>query len=107
MKKKIGAALLGAAATALISCPSASADTQDFLNDLYAHGWYSHGGDASLVRGGYIVCQMMAQGYNGVYAAESVYRNTGADVTADDAAEFVIFAVEDLCPQYDHRGTAA
>ena len=103
MKLLVG--LAAVATAALILAPSAQADAQDFLDDLYDNGWYSHGGDTRLLTNGYRVCSMLNR-TTGDVVAEYVYENTGANVTRTDAMEFVIFAVEDLCPQHDHRTSA-
>jgi hypothetical protein len=99
-----------AAATAVgllvAHAPSAHAEQYgdvSFLNDLYAHGWYSRGGDSSLLANGYRVCRMLNTA-TGDVVAQSVYRNTPVSVTRADAMEFVILAVKDLCPWHDHRG---
>lgn len=84
--------------------PAARADSGDFLNRIQQLGWYDDRGDTYLLDNGFLVCRLMDRGYNGVQVAESIYVNTGVDVSADDAAEFVIIAVEELCPRHDHRG---
>jgi hypothetical protein len=93
---------LGAVVAALGAAPAAHADAQNFLDDLYNHGWYSHGGDAGLVANGYQVCRMLNT-MNGTTVADLVYQNTGSSVSRTDAAEFVILAVQDLCPYQDRR----
>ena len=93
---------LGGLCAALLSSPPAHADSQEFLNDLYDHGWSSRGGDVGLVDNGYRVCQMLNTA-TGDVVARYVYENTGTSVSRQDAMEFVILAVEDLCPQQDHR----
>ena len=101
-------AALGAVIAALvIHAPAARADSGDFLNRIQDLGWYNNSGDAYLLDNGWAVCRALDQGYNGRQIAEFIYANTGASVDADDAAEFVVIAVEELCPQYDNRGAAA
>ena len=99
---KYAVAAVGTTLAALaISAPAAHADTQDFLYDVHAQGWY--GGDAGLAANGFRVCRMLNSA-TGDVVAEYVYANTGSDVSRRDAAEFVILAVADLCPQHDHSG---
>lgn len=86
-----------------VFAPTAHADNQSFLTDLYAHGWYAHRGDAGLLSNGYQVCSMLNT-TTGDHVAEYVYRNTDQSVTVADALEFVVLAVQDLCPWHDHRG---
>lgn len=84
----------------------ATADSGDFLNRIQNLGWYDDRGDTYLLDNGYRVCRMMDRGFDGLQVAREVYVNTGTDVTANDAAWFVIIAVEELCPWHDHRGEA-
>jgi len=88
-------------AAVAISAPPAHADTQDFLYDVHAQGWY--GGDAGLAANGFKVCRMLNSA-TGDVVAEYVYENTTSSVSRRDAAEFVILAVAHLCPQHDHSG---
>lgn len=98
-------AALGAVIAALvIHAPAARADSGDFLNRVQDLGWYDDRGDAYLLDNGWAVCRAMTQGYTGLQIATQIYRVTDLSVTADDAAEFVIIAVEELCPQFDRRG---
>lgn len=96
-----------AAAAALIGAAPAQADSSDFLDRVQDLGWYDNRGDAYLLDNGYLVCRLLARGYDGNDVARGIYRNTGLDVTAADAIGFVIIAVEELCPQFDHRRQAA
>lgn len=100
---------LGACAGALLSAPTADADAAGFLTRLQSLGWYDDRGSGHLVANGYLVCQMLGRGLNGVQVARDLYLNTDASVTENDAAQFVIISVEELCPQYDRRnqGVAA
>lgn len=93
---------IGGLCGALLSAPSAHADPQEFIDDLYDYGWYSRGGDAGLVANGYRVCSML-NSTTGDVVARYVYENTGTSVSRQDAMEFVVLAVEDLCPWHDHR----
>lgn len=97
-------AALGAVIAALvIHAPTAEAGSGDFLNRVQDLGWYDERGDAWLLDGGWAVCRALSRGYNGVQVAAEIYANTDLSVAADDAAEFVIIAVEELCPQFDNR----
>ena len=57
-----------------------------------------------LLDQGYAVCRALGTGADGQQVAVVIYRNTGLDVSLEDAAEFVIVAVENLCSEYDQRG---
>ena len=93
------------AAIAFATAPDSHADSSSFLDAIHGLGWYNTvRGDVGLLDQGYAVCRAMGAGANGQQVAVVIYRNTGLDVSLDDAAEFVILAVENLCPQYDHRG---
>lgn len=97
-------AALGAVLAALvIHAPSARADSGDFLNRIQDLGWYDNRGDAYLLDGGWAVCRAISRGYNGSQVAREIYANTDASVDANDAVEFVVIAVEELCPQFDNR----
>lgn len=101
----LSAALGAVMAAAVIHAPEARADSSSFLDAVHELGWYNRvSGDVGLLNQGYAVCNALAQGYNGLEVAEAIYRNTGLDVDRNDAAEFVILSVENLCPQFDHRG---
>ena len=97
---------LAVAAVSLAIAPVAQAAAQDFLADLYANGWYSHSGDANLLSNGYQVCRML-NNMNGTQAARFIYENTDSTVSRQDAIQFVILAVQDLCPWHDHRQAGA
>lgn len=90
-----------AAATA----PDAAADSSSFLDTIHDLGWYNRAyGDVGLLNQGYAVCRALDNGYNGAQVASVIYANTGLDVSREDAAIFVVVAVENLCPQFDQRG---
>ena len=96
------------AASWLTLAPGARADASGFLDQVHGLGFYSKNGDGALLASGYGVCTMISRpGVTGYDAARVIYNNTGYDVTADDAANFVIAAVEQLCPQYDGRGRSS
>ena len=89
-------------AAMIIAAPNAHADSEDFLNDVTAAGWYNDTrGDAGLLSLGRSACRMLANGASGYETADAVYRNTGWTVDGDDAEDFVISAIQNLCPQYD------
>lgn len=93
------------AAIAALTAPPADADSSSFLDAIHELGWYNRvSGDVGLLNQGYSVCRALGGGMNGQQVARIIYRSTGLDVTLDDAATFVIISVEELCPQYDHRG---
>lgn len=92
--------LLGAA---LVHPPSARADSADFLRDMDRMGFYHDLGDAHLLDFGYDVCRAIDAGATGTMVADSIFINTGWDISYQDAANFVISAVENLCPEFDNR----
>lgn len=102
-------ATLGAVlAAAWLTAPPAHADASGFLDQVHGLGFYSNNGDGALLASGYGVCTMISRpGVTGYDAARVIYNNTGYDVDANDAANFVIAAVEQLCPQYDGRNKSA
>lgn len=95
----------GCLAAAALHAPDAHADASSFLADLHSHGWKASTGDDGLLRNGYQVCRML-NSQNGNEVADFLYRNTGVDVSYDDAGEFVLIAVRQLCPWHDHRSGA-
>jgi hypothetical protein len=93
---------------AAFTAPDAAADSSSFLDTVHDLGWYNRAsGDVGLLNQGYAVCRALDAGYNGAQVASVIYENTGLDVSREDAAVFVIVAVENLCPQFDNRGTTA
>lgn len=101
------AALGAVIGAAVIHAPAARADDGSFLQEINDLGWYhTTGGDRQLLANGYAVCRMLGVGNDGYDVADYVYRNTPDYVTYDDAAEFVIVSVTNLCPQYN-RGSVA
>lgn len=92
----------------LIHAPAARADSASFLAVVHSLGWYSSAGDADLLDAGYAACSMLSiPGNDGNDVARAIYRNTGLDVSIADAQLFVIAAVENLCPEFDHRNQGA
>jgi hypothetical protein len=97
----------GIAATVL-SAPDAHADSSDFLDQIHELGFFNAtGGDVALLSQGYGVCRALADGVPGPQVGVYVYTHTDASVGAEDAVNFVVVAVETLCPQFDHRGDTA
>lgn len=97
------AGLAVSVALGAVFAPVAHADDQGFLNDANALGWHASRGNAGLLANGYQVCDML-NSTTGDKVAAYVYRNTDYSVTRADALEFVIIAVNNLCPWHDHRG---
>lgn len=89
--------LLACAATgAVLASPAAAkADSNSFLQDLDAYGFY--GPPAALLAAGYAVCQAFNEGATSLQIAQWVYRNTDLSVSAIDAANFTTAAAENLC----------
>lgn len=93
---------------ALLHAPAAHADSYSFLDEIHDQGWYSReSGDSGLLNQGYAVCRALASGMDGATVAGIIYRSTGVSVSAADAVGFVIVAVENLCPEFDHRNQGA
>jgi hypothetical protein len=92
---------------AIQTAPDSGADSSSFLDVIHDLGWYNRAyGDVGLLNQGYAVCRALDAGYNGAQVAGVIYANTGLDVSREDAAIFVIVAVENLCPQFDQRPQA-
>lgn len=90
---------------AALTAPTAEADSSSFLDQIHALGWYNRvTGDVGLLDQGYAVCRALDSGLDGQQVARIIYRSTDLSVDINDAATFVILAVENLCPQFDHRG---
>lgn len=106
MKKTIIAAALvavgGAAAVAF--APSAQADPGGYLRDLASQGFVITNTNAALASG-YRVCQQLGYTTGDVVAANLFATTTWAETSSlESASRIVITAVDQLCPQYDHRG---
>ena len=77
---------------------TASASTSSFLSAVHGVGWYSNqNGDASLAHNGSLVCQWLDSGRSEWSVTNTVYQNTGYDVSWADAQEFVGIAQSHLC----------
>lgn len=99
----LSVALGGLFGASLLHPPSARADSADFLDEMHQMGFYHDGGDAHLLDSGYAVCRAMSVGATGNMVANAIYVNTGWDISWQDSIDFVVSAVENLCPEYDHR----
>lgn len=90
---------------AMLQSPEANADSSSFLDAVHDLGWYNRvNGDVGLLSQGYSVCRAMDNGANGDTVARIIYRTTDTSVSAQDAMDFVVVSVEELCPYHDHRG---
>ena len=99
MKKIAAATLLGGASVgSLLGAGTASASTSSFLSAVHGVGWYSNqNGDASLAHNGSLVCQWLDSGRSEWSVTNTVYQNTGYDVSWADAQEFMGIAQSHLC----------
>lgn len=97
----MGATIAGAALT--VAGP-AKATPMSYLQALNDHGITVTDTTDALTMG-YVVCTALSQA-NGADVAAALYRNTDI-ATPDMAAMVVVVAVEQLCPQHDHRGYVA
>jgi hypothetical protein len=92
---------------AMQTAADSRADSSSFLDTIHDLGWYNRlHGDVGLLNQGYGVCRALDAGANGAQVASVIYANTGLDVSREDAAIFVVVAVENLCPQFDQRRQA-
>lgn len=94
----------GSLAAAALTPAQAHADAGDLVTWAAANGF--RGTVQVIVTRGSLVCADVALGDTGEQAALDLWLNTGIEALAD-ARAFVVAAVENLCPQYDHRGQAA
>ena len=95
-------------AASVLYAPSAHADSSSFLDQIHALGWYDRvDGDVGLLNRGYGVCRALANGVSGPQVGAWIYTHTDATVGTEQAAEFVIISVDELCPSFDHRGQSA
>ena len=106
LRSALSVALGAGIAASVALAARAAADAQSFLAVMASYGFTHTDGAAGMLRLGYTVCGMLA-GSTGTEVARQVYLSTGLDIDRDDAARIVLTAVEQLCPEYDHRGTPA
>lgn len=98
----VAAAALAGAPVAQAS-PSLSDEEVDFINDLEAVGIVNSGGPESVVRGGWIVCNALSQGYPRNWVAQQIHEvsqesNGMAGVSYSAAQALVFYANANLCP---------
>lgn len=101
-------AVAGAALGALFTgAPAAHADPQSAVDALHSHGFYNDMGDRAMLSVAYGVCQDLAlHPINGEQAAYNLWLRTGIDAL-DDARQFVVDSVLNLCPEYSHPAAAS
>lgn len=93
-----GAILAGS----IIGTGLAKADSGDLVTWASDNG-YTGTAQAVIIRGS-LVCADLSMGDTGEQASRDLWLHTGiADL--QDARLFVIEAVDNLCPQFDSRGT--
>lgn len=105
--KKVITTLAAVSAAALLCAPSAQAytgDEQDFIAHLDAIDVMNSSGDAALVRSGWQICTILAQGYSRPWTARQLYlgsqeNNGAAGVDYAHAQAIVYYANADLCPE--------
>lgn len=105
-KLRLGLVLVGLGATAALgvtAMPAAHADPDGLVAWAYSNGFT--GIPAAISLRGAAVCADLANGFNGEAAAQDLWLNTGID-NLSDARLFVIAAVDNLCPVFDHRHDA-
>lgn len=101
----LSAALGAVLAAAVTHAPVARADAGSFLDEMDSYGFFHTDGPGGLLQLGFAVCSMLSTpGVDGNDAARAIYRNTGLSIDANDSLNIVIISVENLCPEYDHRG---
>lgn len=88
-------------AATFFGCATAKADSGELVAWATSNG-FSGSPQAVILRGS-LVCADLAGGDNGEQAARDLWLNTGIQ-DIGDARLFVIAAVDNLCPQFDHRG---
>jgi hypothetical protein len=84
----------------LLNNADAKADSGDLVTWASNNGYT--GSASTVILRGSLVCADVAEGDNGEQAARDLWLNTGIE-TIEDARQFVVAAVDNLCPQFDHR----
>lgn len=99
-------AALGAVCAAVFTyAPPAHADADGYLTDVIGMGFTHTDGVSGLLQLGYAICETLSiPGIDGNDVAREIYVNSGLSVSRADSIDIVIAAVENLCPEYDHRG---
>lgn len=100
----VAAGALLASAALGHSAPPASATPMSYLQALNDNGITVTDTTKALTMG-YAVCANLNR-FNGADVARSLYLNTDV-ATPAMATAIVVIAVEQLCPQHDHRGLVA
>lgn len=92
-------------AAGLLAAPTAQASPLSFLQSLNNRGITVYN-TAAMLQTGLAVCAALNVG-DGNDVSRQVYLNY-ADVTSMLQAQIIVLsAVEELCPQHDHRGATA
>jgi Protein of unknown function (DUF732) len=107
-RRFLGTALVGGPllVAGVVWASPAHADQTSYLNDLHNHGIHDFaGGDAAMVKQGWIVCNEIWGGESpGQLAAMALQRSDTVQgskgLTPQQASDFVSYAVTDLCPNY-------
>lgn len=107
-RRFLGIALLGCSLllAGVVMTSPAHADQTSYLNDLHTHGIHdTAGGDAALVKQGWLVCDEVWAGEPPrQLAAMALQRSDTVEgikgLTPEQAADFVGYAITDLCPSY-------
>lgn len=98
-----GPLMLAGMLTATVTAGPARADQAAFLNDLHNAGIHAvNGGDDALLQMGADLCQQLSWGHlpaagGARAAAPDADQGTGG-INGRQAADVVIFALRDLCP---------
>jgi Protein of unknown function (DUF732) len=100
-RRLLAAAITGFVGVILLTNANAKADSGDLVTWAGNNG-YTGTAQAVILRGS-LVCADLAGGDNSEQAAQDLWLHTGIE-TIGDARQFVIAAVDNLCPQYDRRG---
>ena len=96
--KRVVVGMVGAlTAMSLWLAYPANADSNSFISDAHAAGFFNDGGDATMLQAGYQVCVHLSNGLDGEQEAQNLYQISHIN-SIQQARSFVIIAVEDLCP---------
>jgi hypothetical protein len=79
----------------------AHADETSFLSDMDAAGFHNDNGNSAELSVGLRICSEVASGESGLAAARDLWLNSQI-ASEDEAAQFVMIAVKNLCPIYWH-----
>lgn len=110
MVRKLLVAGIAGACVVAAGCTAGEcrADSWTFLQRMNQQGYLVYD-TAAAVTSGWQICSMIDGGMDGAEVARSVYVNSSwADIpNMWVAEEWVVTAVEELCPEFDHRGESA